>query len=107
MGYRAVVNFGSSVACDKSQTKPLGSRTLEIARLESSFSSPGIAPEETQIELLRITESMTTDFLPVRYTVITLNGGSVDGQNGRSYAQAGACWSADVGGQNAGRSSQG
>ncbi|WP_231748371.1 hypothetical protein, partial [Burkholderia sp. ABCPW 14] len=44
------------------------------------------------LRLLRITESMTTDFLPVRYTVITLNGGSVDGQNGRSYAQAGACW---------------
>ncbi|WP_156441029.1 hypothetical protein, partial [Burkholderia sp. ABCPW 14] len=44
------------------------------------------------VHLLRITESMTTDFLPVRYTVITLNGGSVDGQNGRSYAQAGACW---------------
>ncbi|WP_232487658.1 hypothetical protein, partial [Burkholderia ubonensis] len=41
--------------------------------------------------LLRFTKSMTTDSLPTRYTVITLNGDSVDGQNGRSYTQADAC----------------
>jgi hypothetical protein len=38
---------------------------------------------------------MTTDSLLARYTVITLKGDSVDGQDGRSYAQAGACRSFD------------
>jgi len=55
----------------------------------------------------RLTKSITTDSLPMRYTVITLNGGSVDVQDGRLYAQADVSWSPDVGGQDARRSSQG
>ncbi|MGF6651498.1 filamentous hemagglutinin family protein [Paraburkholderia youngii] len=55
-------------------------------------------------DLLRFTKFTTTDSLLVRYTVITLKGDGVDGQNGRRYAQAGACRSLDVGGQDARRS---
>ncbi|WP_232451566.1 hypothetical protein, partial [Burkholderia ubonensis] len=82
-------------------------RSASSSRVESRTSTP--PPIEMasawvrQLEiagLLRFTESMTTDSLPMRYTVIMLNGDSVDGQNGRSDAQAGACWSLDVGGQN-------
>ena len=50
---------------------------------------------------------MTTDSLLARYMVITLKGDSVDGQDGRRYAQAGASRSLDVVGQDARRSSQG